>query len=233
MSQEEKHSLFVIFCFSSFFCLLSCGVCGISRSCTLAYKAAQEYTEILGEGKTMMEALDEVKIEFARLSTAHSHVIVLQVFLDAARGVGTPEVRSVWEDLWYCLALSWMDEFFSEFLIGKSLSPDHHESLMKALKSILRKIRPNAVAIVDAFWIPDQLLNSALGRYVLYPSLISFLLFHFLPFSLSLLLHSFSSSPSFSLSPASFLSLRGFLKLRWTREGKWNSLFSFRKWSIR
>ncbi|PHJ26116.1 acyl- middle domain-containing protein [Cystoisospora suis] len=135
------------------------------RSCTLAYKAAQEYTEILGEGKTMMEALDEVKIEFARLSTAHSHVIVLQVFLDAARGVRTPEVRSVWEDLWYCLALSWMDEFFSEFLIGKSLSSDHHESLMKALKSILRKIRPNAVAIVDAFWIPDQLLNSALGRY--------------------------------------------------------------------
>ncbi|KYK68260.1 acyl-CoA dehydrogenase, middle domain-containing protein [Toxoplasma gondii TgCatPRC2] len=135
------------------------------RSCGLVYKAAQQYAAETSSGKDMMEALDLVKVEFTRLGTAHAQVLVLHFFLEAVKRVELVEVREVWVDLWLCLALSWCDEHFGEFVITRALGPDHHDGLMTAFKTILRKIRPNAVAIADAFWIPDQLLNSALGRY--------------------------------------------------------------------
>ncbi|CBZ56099.1 Pc13g14410 protein, related [Neospora caninum Liverpool] len=135
------------------------------RSCGLVYKAAQQFAAETSNGKGMMEALDMVKVEFTRLGTAHAEVLVLQFFLEAVKRVERDEVREVWVDLWLCLAHSWCDEHFGEFVITRALGPDHHDGLMVAFKSVLRKIRPNAVAIADAFWIPDQLLNSALGRY--------------------------------------------------------------------
>lgn len=37
--------------------------------------------------------------------------------------------------------------------------------LNAALRQLLKDVRPNAVALVDAFEFPDNVLNSALGRY--------------------------------------------------------------------
>lgn len=39
------------------------------------------------------------------------------------------------------------------------------QELQQRLESLLTKIRPNAVGIVDGFDIPDKILSSALGAY--------------------------------------------------------------------
>ncbi|PFH38229.1 acyl-CoA dehydrogenase, middle domain-containing protein [Besnoitia besnoiti] len=135
------------------------------RACVLVYKAAQQFASETSNGATVMEAMDVLKVEFTRLTVAHAHVLILRLFLEGINRLEPSAIRDVWVDLWFCLALAWCDEYFGDFVITRAFGPDHHDGIMVALKAILRKIRPNAVAIADAFWIPDQLLNSALGRY--------------------------------------------------------------------
>lgn len=45
------------------------------------------------------------------------------------------------------------------------LSVPQLSQISQRLKGLLSEIRPNAVALVDAFDYRDEMLNSALGRY--------------------------------------------------------------------
>ena len=48
---------------------------------------------------------------------------------------------------------------------GGYMSPDHISLAHSLLYSLLDDIRREAVPLVDAFDVPDEILNSALGRY--------------------------------------------------------------------
>ena len=45
------------------------------------------------------------------------------------------------------------------------LTPQQITALTSRRTELLAELRPNAVALVDAFDYPDRLLNSCLGRY--------------------------------------------------------------------
>ena len=45
------------------------------------------------------------------------------------------------------------------------LTPQQITTLTSRRTELLAELRPNAVALVDAFDYPDRLLNSCLGRY--------------------------------------------------------------------
>ena len=45
------------------------------------------------------------------------------------------------------------------------MTPDHISLARSLLYSLLADIRREAVPLVDAFDVPDEILNSALGRY--------------------------------------------------------------------
>ena len=45
------------------------------------------------------------------------------------------------------------------------MTPDHISLAQSLLYSLLGDIRREAVPLVDAFDVPDEILNSALGRY--------------------------------------------------------------------
>lgn len=69
-----------------------------------------------------------------------------------------------------------MDAEASEFLSSRYLSPQQHELLRNRVHALLAELRPQAVPLVDAWNIPDYLLNSALGRKDgdVYPALVRF-----------------------------------------------------------
>ena len=48
---------------------------------------------------------------------------------------------------------------------GGYMAPDQVSQARLFLYSLLREVRKEAVPLVDAFDVPDQILNSALGRY--------------------------------------------------------------------
>lgn len=58
-----------------------------------------------------------------------------------------------------------MDAEAAEFLSSGYLSPKQAELLRNRVHALLAEMRPQAVPLVDAWGLPDYLLNSALGRY--------------------------------------------------------------------
>ncbi len=54
---------------------------------------------------------------------------------------------------------------FLPFTKDGFLSPEQLDMVKSCLLTLLSEIRPNAVALVDAFDFADQLLESVLGRY--------------------------------------------------------------------
>jgi acyl-CoA oxidase len=48
---------------------------------------------------------------------------------------------------------------------GAHLTADQVQAVRERMFDLLAAIRPNAVALVDAFDFPDQQLQSCLGRY--------------------------------------------------------------------
>lgn len=73
--------------------------------------------------------------------------------------------HNVMKDLFRLFALFTIDLQSSEFILSGALQPDHLRGLTPAIQKLMEAIRPHAVRLVDAFSIPDYLLESALGRY--------------------------------------------------------------------
>lgn len=59
-------------------------------------------------------------------------------------------------NLWYICNSVFQDQFFDSKQV---------KILQKKLMQLLAEVRPNAVAFVDAFDYPDEVLQSCLGRY--------------------------------------------------------------------
>jgi acyl-CoA oxidase len=66
--------------------------------------------------------------------------------------------------LFRLFALHTISQEGSEFFASGYLSARQYELVKQEVMTLLSEIRPNAVALVDAFKFPDYLLNSSLGR---------------------------------------------------------------------
>jgi len=69
------------------------------------------------------------------------------------------------EQLFRLFALHTISQEGAEFFASGYLSTRQYELVKQEVMTLLADIRPNAVALVDAFKFPDYLLNSSLGRY--------------------------------------------------------------------
>ena len=111
----------------------------------------------------------DLMVEFHRLAIVHSEAILVENFYDAVfRGKATPTVEAsavpVLQDLWRLYALTTIDSRTTEFLLSGGLSVQQLPALTPTILDLMKKIRPHAVSLVDAWSIPDYLLDSALGR---------------------------------------------------------------------
>ena len=77
----------------------------------------------------------------------------------------SPATISVLKKLVALFGLTQMLASMGDFLESGFLSPQQAGAAREAHHQLLVQLRPEAVALVDAFAIPDYLLDSALGRY--------------------------------------------------------------------
>lgn len=138
------------------------------RSCVLTFKTAQAFASSLAEGKNQLNALDDIKIDLMRVTTAYANVVILESFngilSQQLQGDAAAEV-AVLTKLRTLFALHWMEQKFGEFVVSGVVCAEHYDPLMQNIKALLKEIRPHAVNLVDSVGMPDYLLNSALGRY--------------------------------------------------------------------
>ncbi|KAH7354967.1 acyl-CoA dehydrogenase/oxidase C-terminal [Rhexocercosporidium sp. MPI-PUGE-AT-0058] len=93
-------------------------------------------------------------IQLHKLSNAHSQLILIP-----------SSARTLLRDLFRLFALYTMDCEGREFSSSKAVSSEQLDKIPSRIEELMLKIRVDAVKLVDAWMIPDFLLDSALGRY--------------------------------------------------------------------
>jgi acyl-CoA oxidase len=106
-------------------------------------------------------------IQLHKLSRAHSQAFLVEKFYDGVYGdAGLPkDAKPVMLDLFRLFSLYTMDVESREFYSAGAVSNETLDALPDRVQELMANIRPHAVRLVDAWKIPDYLLDSALGRY--------------------------------------------------------------------
>jgi len=148
------------------------------RACFLHYSTAETFQEAVMQqgGKVGPGALDSVKIEFMRMNYAHAYVMYAESFkerLDLIQKTA-PSCAEVLKPVFELFCLTVIDSGYDkssglgDFLTSGCLPANDrrlYSLIMKRTKALLAQMRPQAVPLVDAWNIPDFLLNSVLGRF--------------------------------------------------------------------
>ncbi|KAI9271552.1 acyl-CoA dehydrogenase/oxidase [Phascolomyces articulosus] len=132
-----------------------------------AYGIAKAAESIDKQGRSWNSML----VEINRISRAHCQYVLVRTFFVSLQNdprFTKPENVALLQVLRHlaCLfALYTIEQELGEFFTSGYLNSDQAAMLKDQVIALLEQIRPNAVALVDAFAFPDYYLHSALGRY--------------------------------------------------------------------
>ena len=112
-------------------------------------------------GSPFMEAWNECSLELVDAVRAHCFLVLLDSFVKTVSNVEKDSLRKALHDLGSFFAVSGiLDQAWNGLI-----SPHQMELAKDASNNLLHRLRPNCVALVDAFDFPDRVLNSTLGPY--------------------------------------------------------------------
>ena len=119
------------------------------------------------EGKTPWT---EMMIQLHNLSRAHSQMLLVTNFYNAViKSAPNPPLdvhtHSMMKILFRLFSLYTLDATSSEFLMANAVTVDQLKQVTPRMQHLMAIVRPHAVRLVDAWSIPDYLLESSLGRY--------------------------------------------------------------------
>lgn len=103
--------------------------------------------------------------DFIKLNEAHCTYMSLRAFIARLQDLQDPSLLEVLTPLCQLYALVNIEEKLGDFVVDGLLSASQANLVNNAIKHLLQKIRPNALALVDSFDFSDYYLNSSLGRF--------------------------------------------------------------------
>jgi acyl-CoA oxidase len=120
----------------------------------------------IGRAENLEAAFEEHSQDLVDAARAHCQLIIVEKFVEKLQtdipGEGTKELLQV---LCYVYALSLVSTHAGDFLSTLYLTSKQVALAKNQLRALFVKVRPNAVALVDAFDHSDHYLGSILGRY--------------------------------------------------------------------
>ncbi|KAL9940564.1 hypothetical protein V8E36_000052 [Tilletia maclaganii] len=132
------------------------------------HRAAWQTERALALRDEQKASWNELLVELFQMSKAHSEYVIIRQFAFAILNDkdlnSRPAIRNVVQTLFLLFATHTMVEEGADFLASGFIVPDQFSLLRATVQKSMAELRPNAVALVDAFQIPDYVLNSALGR---------------------------------------------------------------------
>uniref|UniRef100_A0A8C2DBP7 Acyl-coenzyme A oxidase n=1 Tax=Cyprinus carpio TaxID=7962 RepID=A0A8C2DBP7_CYPCA len=137
----------------------------LKNSYRLVEMAAKNLQAELQHSKSNEDAWNNNSIDLVRASDAHCHYVVVKLFAAKLSEIGDTAVHSVLSTLALLYALHGVALNSGDFLQAGLFTVPQLAQISQRLKGLLSELRPNAVALVDAFDYRDEMLNSALGRY--------------------------------------------------------------------
>ncbi|KAL3468954.1 acyl-CoA dehydrogenase/oxidase C-terminal [Aspergillus californicus] len=130
------------------------------RATALAYDVYQERVVKKNPWTSLM-------VQFHKLSNAQSQSILITNFYNAlasSKDIPLSTRAGLW-DLYRLFATFTIVQDRYEFFTCNAASQTQLDALPQRINELMARIRPQAVSLVDAWKIPDYLLDSALGRY--------------------------------------------------------------------
>ncbi|XP_048781303.2 peroxisomal acyl-coenzyme A oxidase 1-like [Ostrea edulis] len=136
------------------------------RAARLLEDAAHNMERLVRSGKSRQEAWNASTVALTWAATAFCHLFVVNSFVDLVNKSQTDKnTKDVLTKLCKLYAVHGIIERLGEFIQDGFISPLQITNLQNKLTQLMAEIRPNAVAVVDAFDYPDKILDSCLGRY--------------------------------------------------------------------
>ncbi|XXG75819.1 hypothetical protein AAC387_Pa08g0309 [Persea americana] len=133
-----------------------------ARALRLAVACAQN----IGKAPNPEEGFSELSAELTEAAIAHCQLIVVSKFIEKVQGdIEGMGVKEQLHALCSIYALSLLHRHLGEFLSAGCITPKHAALANEQLRYLYSKVRPNAVALVDAFNYTDHYLGSVLGCY--------------------------------------------------------------------
>ena len=117
----------------------------------------------LQEGQDSYHAFNECQDHL--LSTAHAHVerVVLEQFVKAVAACEPESLQEPLQSLCALFALSRIEADRGWFQESGYLSGGKSKAIRAQVNKLCGALRPDAVALVDAFGIPDELLGAPIA----------------------------------------------------------------------
>ncbi|XP_012369957.1 peroxisomal acyl-coenzyme A oxidase 1 isoform X2 [Octodon degus] len=115
--------------------------------------------------KSKEVAWNLTSVDLVRATEAHCHYVVVKLFADKLQKIQDKAVHSVLRNLFLLYSLYGISQKAGDFLQGNIMTGSQITQVNQHILELLTAIRPNAVALVDAFDFKDMTLGSVLGRY--------------------------------------------------------------------
>ncbi|KAF2742569.1 acyl-CoA oxidase [Sporormia fimetaria CBS 119925] len=130
------------------------------RAADLSYRA---YQARVVEKKPWTKLM----VQLHNLSRAYSEQILVTNFYSSFETTSSPlsaPTPAVLRRCFRLYSLYTLDTFASSFTLTNAVTAESTYALLDAILELMTELRPHAVKLVDAWSIPDWLLDSALGR---------------------------------------------------------------------
>ncbi|XP_070533131.1 peroxisomal acyl-coenzyme A oxidase 1-like [Ptychodera flava] len=129
-------------------------------------EAARQLESCLLSGKPQHIAWNETHMYLIKAADVHCHYYTVMNFVQYLQSTEMSQpLRDVLTSLCQLYALYGIENNAGDLLQDGYMSGEQISMVTNQVVALLAVIRPNAVALVDAFDIPDEMLGSILGRY--------------------------------------------------------------------
>ncbi|XP_056406303.1 peroxisomal acyl-coenzyme A oxidase 1 isoform X1 [Hyla sarda] len=135
------------------------------RAAWLVVAASKNVQSDLKRGKRKEDAWNKNSVDLVRATEAHCHYVVVKLFVDKLAEILDVAAHRILSSLCLLYTLHGISRNTGDFLQAGLLTTSQLEQIHQRIKDLLAVIRPNAVALVDAFDYTDTQLGSVLGRY--------------------------------------------------------------------
>jgi len=130
------------------------------RAERLVESAARRLKHRLDDGMDPFAAFNECQEHLEALGRAHTERVMVDAFLDAVTRAPSPGASELLRELAALFALSRMEAHRAWYLEAGYIEEGKSRAIRDQVGALCREIRENAVAVVDAWGIPEEVLDA-------------------------------------------------------------------------
>jgi acyl-CoA oxidase len=128
-------------------------------------KAGRRIQKEMQSGKNKHEAWNACLLDLVAAADHHCFLYVFHAFLQSTEKTNDKQVLAVLKKLFELFVLARIKKIQAILLVDQFMNEKQVELLYARVRALLWELRKDAVALVDAFNLPDFIVNSPLGRF--------------------------------------------------------------------